>query len=155
LKQPRDHYQVGTGEPSARKEAIPDASELATWKNRRARSERKPPGLFTSGVIARYRKRGAGEPIFVLRKASLDILFSDVRFNRAARARACCPFARVVQRPPPQAGLSSSSQVFSIPPPPRIPRFTRPVSNAGPSERARERERERERETREETYFLS
>lgn len=66
----------------ARKKAT-QASELATWK-RVLGKEARVTQTFTSDVIPCYRKRGAGEPIFALRKASLDILFSDVRFNRAA-----------------------------------------------------------------------
>lgn len=72
------------------------SSELATWK-RVLRKEARVTQAFTSDVIPCYRKRGAGEPIFALRKASLDILFSDVRFNRAALVSR--PRASEVQRP--------------------------------------------------------
>lgn len=68
---------------------------------------------FTSDVISCYRKRGAGEPIFALRKASLDILFSNVRFNRAAlvsRPRASERTSEV-QRP---LGRTLLVHVFSL-----------------------------------------
>ena len=80
----------------------------AYWERKRASHH-----AFTNDVIPCYRKRGAGEPIFALRKVSLDILFSDVRFNRATRSPAVSEWASErtseVQRP-----LGRTLLVFSL-----------------------------------------
>lgn len=103
-------------ESRARERRRHTSSELATWK-RALRKEARVTRAFTTGVIPCYRKRGAGEPIFALRKASLDILFSDVRFNRAALVSR--PLASEVQRPLDRALFV---QVFSLGAPFPLPR---------------------------------
>lgn len=112
---------------------------LLNWQARTEKGSARHRA-FTSDVIPCYRKRGAGEPIFALRKVSLDILFSNVRFNRAA----------LVSRPRASERASEWGATSFRPDSPRArilsigaPRLdSRPVSGA-------------EREKREGTYFLS
>lgn len=85
-------------------------ARFLNWKRALRKEKCSSSGFYVRRYIPYYRKRGASEPVFALRKASLDILFSDERFNRVAIvSRQRAERTSEVQRP-----LSLSSYRYSL-----------------------------------------